>query len=74
MAGYGLATVVGLARMDNNRHWTSDVLVGGGIGMLLGQCLYALHFDERGVFRRSQWQVNTFDDGDASGLVLTYHF
>ena len=74
VAGYGLATVVGLARLDNNRHWTSDVSVGGGIGILLGQFLYSLHFDERGVFRNSHWQVNTFDSGNASGSAVGYNY
>jgi membrane-associated phospholipid phosphatase len=29
---YGAATVTALARINDNRHWTSDVLVGGLIG------------------------------------------
>lgn len=38
VAGYGVATGVGLMRIYNNRHWTSDVLAGAGIG-ILSTCL-----------------------------------
>ena len=34
IAGYSMATVTGVSRMLNNKHWFSDVLVGAGIGIL----------------------------------------
>ena len=34
IAGYSMATVTGVSRMLNNKHWLSDVLVGAGIGIL----------------------------------------
>ena len=33
---YGSATLVGLARMYQNQHWASDVVLGAGIGTLTG--------------------------------------
>ena len=33
---YGGATLVGLSRMYNNRHWASDVMIGGLIGTFSG--------------------------------------
>lgn len=33
---YGAATVVGLSRMYNNRHWASDVALGAAIGTFSG--------------------------------------
>ena len=33
---YGSATVVGLARMYENQHWASDVVLGAGIGTFAG--------------------------------------
>ena len=33
---YGAATLVGLSRMYNNRHWASDVAVGAAIGTFSG--------------------------------------
>ena len=34
IGGYGAATLTGLGRNLNNRHWVSDVLAGAGIGIL----------------------------------------
>jgi membrane-associated phospholipid phosphatase len=33
---FGGATLVGVSRMYNNRHWASDVIVGAGIGTFAG--------------------------------------
>lgn len=71
---YGTATAVGLARLDNNAHWCSDVVMGAGIGMLLGQCLYALHFDERGVFRQTHWRLQPVDTSAVAGLALVHTY
>lgn len=38
--GYAFATVVGVMRVTNNRHWTPDVLVGAGLGMLVTNIVY----------------------------------
>lgn len=43
IAGYSLATGVGLFRLANNRHWLSDVLAGAGIGLLSSELAYATH-------------------------------
>lgn len=34
VAGYSMATVTGMTRILNNRHWLSDVLFGAGIGII----------------------------------------
>ncbi len=34
---YGGATVVGLSRMYNNKHWASDVVMGAAIGIFTGR-------------------------------------
>lgn len=52
IAGYSMATVTGVSRMLNNKHWFSDVLVGAGIGILsveLGYLFADLIFKERGL-------------------------
>lgn len=40
VAGYAAATVVGLMRIYNNRHWAGDVLAGAGLGILSVSLVY----------------------------------
>ncbi len=35
---YSIATLVGLSRIHDNAHWTSDVLAGAAIGFLAAKC------------------------------------
>ena len=42
IAGYTVATGVGLLRIYNNRHWVSDVVAGAGIGILSASIMYWL--------------------------------
>ena len=52
IAGYSMATVTGVSRMLNNKHWLSDVLVGAGIGILsveLGYLFADLIFKDKGL-------------------------
>lgn len=42
IAGYTVATGVGIMRMYNNRHWASDVLAGAGVGILSASIMYWL--------------------------------
>ena len=41
---YGGATLVGLSRMYNNRHWASDVMIGGLIGTFSGLKVVKYHY------------------------------
>lgn len=52
VAGYTMATVTGISRALNNRHWLSDVVVGAGVGILsteLGYLLTDRFLRSRGV-------------------------
>ena len=40
IGGYSAAAFVGMARVYNNRHWVSDVVVGAGIGILSTKVVY----------------------------------
>ena len=40
IAGYTVATLVGLMRIYNDRHWMGDVLAGAGIGILTVTLVY----------------------------------
>ncbi len=46
VAGYTVASITGMLRILNDRHWISDVLIGAGIGMLGTRLGYAIvnHF------------------------------
>jgi membrane-associated phospholipid phosphatase len=37
---YGVATLVGLSRINDNKHWASDVLAGATLGYLSGKATY----------------------------------
>jgi membrane-associated phospholipid phosphatase len=40
---YGLATLTGLARVYDNKHWASDVFFGGAIGYFVGKAVVRYH-------------------------------
>lgn len=54
IAGYSAATITGISRSLNNRHWLSDIVVGAGVGILsteLGYLLGDKIFKDRGLIR-----------------------
>lgn len=46
---YGLAATVGYARLNNNRHWASDVLAGAAIGTFVGKTVVRFNKEHRKV-------------------------
>ncbi len=44
-ASYGLASLVAASRMSAQKHWASDVFVGGTTGFLIGRYVYKSHHD-----------------------------
>ena len=42
IAGYSVATVTGISRALNNRHWLSDIIVGAGVGILSTELGYLI--------------------------------
>ena len=42
-SGFGFATTTGAFRLLNNKHWSSDVLMGAGLGIFITKLVY--HFD-----------------------------
>jgi hypothetical protein len=47
VAAYGIAGLVGLARMQQNAHYASDVLAGALIGTAVGNAVVRIHGEER---------------------------
>ena len=42
-ASYGLASVVAASRLSAQKHWVSDIFVGGTMGFLVGRFVYKSH-------------------------------
>lgn len=43
IAGFATATLVGVLRIQHDRHWASDVLAGAGLGLLCTEWAYHTH-------------------------------
>ena len=59
VAFYGAASLTGFARINDNKHWLSDVLAGATVGILAGKWA-----------TRGNRQVSA----SPGGLTFTYHF
>lgn len=63
VAGYSVATLTGVMRVMNNRHWASDVLCGAGLGIFsvdLGYFLGDIIFRDKGMLRKDKEGENNF--------------
>ena len=63
---YSLAAAVGLSRIYENRHWTSDVFTGAIIGLITGKFICK-------SFRNEDFSVAPCFDGPVKGLTFVYH-
>jgi len=45
---YGLATLTGLSRLNDNKHWASDVFFGGALGYFISKTILKLHSNKKG--------------------------
>lgn len=73
-AAYGMAGLVGLARMDHNAHFASDVLTGAVIGTAVGR--YLVRENEG---RRMEWAghpvtVEPWVGPSSDGIALSMNF
>lgn len=46
---YGLATLTGLSRIYDNKHWASDAFFGGAIGYFVGKAVVRYHTAQSGT-------------------------
>jgi hypothetical protein len=59
-ASYGLATAVSMARVTGEKHFPSDVFIGGTMGYLIGRSVYRNHHDPEvnyGTFESAQMPI-----------------
>jgi membrane-associated phospholipid phosphatase len=68
---YGGAALVGLARMYDNRHWASDVIMGAAIGTFAGNKVVRYHRTHPNT-SVDRWLLNVnVKPGDWSSLTLS---
>ncbi|MBX2899012.1 MAG: phosphatase PAP2 family protein [Cyclobacteriaceae bacterium] len=73
IGGYTVATAIGTFRVLNNRHWLSDVLVGGAIGILSTELVYATH-QHKWSKRKARFTALPFHQQGATGFYAALHF
>ncbi len=76
-SGFAVATVVGVLRMTNERHWLSDVLAGAGIGMLSANLVYYFEpLKNWQPFSKKSDKISLFPyyDGQCTGAMFALRF
>lgn len=67
---YGSATMVGLARMYQNQHWASDVMLGAGIGTFAGlKTIRYTHLHPDNYFDRFLRHTSLIPDARGGGTL-----
>ena len=64
-AAYGLATLVGVARVHDHAHWLSDAVAGAAIGTVTGRFIVATN-----KRYRTRWTVTPIYDKERRGLLI----
>lgn len=67
---YGIATLTGLSRINDNQHWASDVFLGATLGYFTSKTILRLHSNKKGrhftIYPRAGFR--------SGGLVLSSRF
>lgn len=79
VGGYAMATMIGVSRVYNDKHWISDVVAGAGIGMLSTKLIYlgypyvSKYFHASGSAKSQTWLVPSYEQGHL-GLYCSMTF
>ena len=73
VGGYAAATWVGIARIANNYHWTSDVLMGAAVGILMTNATYWAYDGVIELFPK-KLTIAPLIDPQQTGIYLCYKF
>ncbi|MBS1600268.1 MAG: phosphatase PAP2 family protein [Bacteroidetes bacterium] len=77
IAGYGIATGVGILRMYNNKHWLNDVVAGAGFGIASTRLTYWLYPKIKNVFSKNKplqtMMMPTYNQG-SFGIAMVHFF
>jgi len=70
--GYPIATLVGLARIEQNVHWASDVLAGAALGHVIARAVVRRR-EGRAAARQGRVRLSPMLDAERStyGVMLT---
>ena len=71
VCGYAVASWVGLARIANNEHWTSDVLMGAAVGILMTNATYWA-YDGVMKFFKKKLTISPIVNTQQTGIYLCY--
>lgn len=76
VGGYAVAGYVGYSRIARNRHWTSDVLMGAAVGILMTNATYWAYDGVMGLFSKGDnLSVSPyFGADDTAGIYVCYQF
>ncbi|MDY0302076.1 MAG: phosphatase PAP2 family protein [Trichlorobacter sp.] len=69
LLSYTAATFVGFSRVNKNKHWASDVLLGAAIGELAGRVVTTYHAD-----KERRWAIMPAVSTDAATINLVYSY
>jgi membrane-associated phospholipid phosphatase len=69
---YGAAGLVGVARIQQNSHFTSDVVAGAAIGCVVGHAVVKRHNETPSP--RTAWQTTPWLGSGGGGLLLAKRF
>tara|TARA_R110001583_G_scaffold59569_1_gene177053 strand:- start:231 stop:974 length:744 start_codon:yes stop_codon:yes gene_type:complete len=72
ISGYLVATSVGIFRVRNNKHWTTDVLAGAAVGILSTKIAYYLYERVSLIIGEKNESVVVFPHFDRKQLGLTF--
>ncbi len=67
---YGLASLVAWSRVNDNKHWASDVFMGASLGYFMGKAICRLHEDEA----ESNVTIRPVIGTQHSAVMISYTF
>jgi membrane-associated phospholipid phosphatase len=67
---YGMATLTAFARVHNNQHWMSDVVIGAGLGIAAGFHVVAREEERSSAVLRDQSRLHLLPSPGGLTLVL----
>ena len=68
-AAYGIASLVALSRLNDNEHWSSDLVLGSAIGYFTARAVLRYH-----QIKNSPLALLPDVNGDRYGVLMVYRF